>query len=177
MSTDVIMPARLWCACMHMSPASTAAAVGGMPPGSFRPAAERGGLVAARPVPRPRSLPWLSLTRICGTDSLLGRLGAVAQMGERRHGMAEVVGSIPTGSTRIFEDCGCSSEVERDLAKVDVGSSILLARSKWRRLPAASPAVPDDSRRGGTRRQSAGPRRGRPSRGVRRLGDRPPAGG
>jgi hypothetical protein len=29
----------------------------------------------------------------------LGRLGAVAQLGERRHGMAEVTGSIPVGST------------------------------------------------------------------------------
>jgi PD-(D/E)XK nuclease superfamily protein len=29
----------------------------------------------------------------------LGRLGAIAQLGERRHGMAEVAGSIPAGST------------------------------------------------------------------------------
>jgi PD-(D/E)XK nuclease superfamily protein len=29
----------------------------------------------------------------------LGRGGAVAQLGERRHGMAEVTGSIPVGST------------------------------------------------------------------------------
>ena len=32
--------------------------------------------------------------------STLRRLGAVAQLGERRHGMAEVTGSIPVGSTR-----------------------------------------------------------------------------
>ncbi len=30
----------------------------------------------------------------------LGRLGAVAQLGERRHGMAEATGSSPVGSTR-----------------------------------------------------------------------------
>jgi hypothetical protein len=30
----------------------------------------------------------------------LRRYGAIAQLGERRHGMAEVVGSSPTGSTR-----------------------------------------------------------------------------
>jgi hypothetical protein len=29
----------------------------------------------------------------------LGPLGAIAQLGERRHGMAEVAGSIPAGST------------------------------------------------------------------------------
>jgi hypothetical protein len=29
----------------------------------------------------------------------LGRLGAIAQLGERCHGMAEVAGSIPAGST------------------------------------------------------------------------------
>ena len=29
----------------------------------------------------------------------LGRPGAIAQLGERRHGMAEVTGSIPVGST------------------------------------------------------------------------------
>jgi hypothetical protein len=32
-------------------------------------------------------------------DARLRRYGAIAQLGERRHGMAEVVGSSPTGST------------------------------------------------------------------------------
>ena len=32
-------------------------------------------------------------------DARMGALGAIAQLGERRHGMAEVVGSIPTSST------------------------------------------------------------------------------
>ena len=32
-------------------------------------------------------------------EATLGRPGAVAQLGERRHGMAEVTGSIPVGST------------------------------------------------------------------------------
>jgi hypothetical protein len=30
-------------------------------------------------------------------------LGAIAQLGERLHGMQEVVGSIPTSSTRLTE--------------------------------------------------------------------------
>jgi PD-(D/E)XK nuclease superfamily protein len=34
-----------------------------------------------------------------GATLPLTRLGPIAQLGERRHGMAEVVGSIPTGST------------------------------------------------------------------------------
>jgi hypothetical protein len=32
-------------------------------------------------------------------DKMVARLGAVAQLGERRHGMAEVRGSIPLSST------------------------------------------------------------------------------
>ena len=31
--------------------------------------------------------------------TMIGHLGAVAQLGERRHGMAEVRGSIPLSST------------------------------------------------------------------------------
>ena len=30
-------------------------------------------------------------------------LGAIAQLGERLHGMQEVVGSIPTSSTRLLK--------------------------------------------------------------------------
>src|SRR5438105_7103412 len=36
----------------------------------------------------------------------LGQLGAVAQLGERRHGMAEVTGSIPVGSIPQSRDEG-----------------------------------------------------------------------
>ena len=39
-----------------------------------------------------------------GRDSgdRMSELGAIAQLGERRHGMAEVVGSIPTSSTELL---------------------------------------------------------------------------
>ncbi len=32
-------------------------------------------------------------------------LGAIAQLGERLHGMQEVDGSIPSGSTKFFDSC------------------------------------------------------------------------
>jgi hypothetical protein len=34
----------------------------------------------------------------------MSELGAIAQLGERRHGMAEVVGSIPTSSIMSLPD-------------------------------------------------------------------------
>jgi hypothetical protein len=39
---------------------------------------------------------WASSFEFAAT---IGRQGAIAQLGERRHGMAEAVGSSPTGST------------------------------------------------------------------------------
>ena len=60
--------------------------------------------------------------------------GAIAQLGERLHGMQEVGGSIPPGSTILPElkrdgACGCSSGVEHNLAKVGVEGSNPFARS------------------------------------------------
>jgi hypothetical protein len=45
----------------------------------------------------------LRLPRPCGVTALQGydeKIGAIAQLGERLHGMQEVGGSIPPGSTK-----------------------------------------------------------------------------
>lgn len=39
---------------------------------------------------------------LAGNGAGLGRNGAIAQLGERLHGMQEVSGSIPLGSTNIL---------------------------------------------------------------------------
>ena len=66
--------------------------------------------------------------------------GAIAQLGERLHGMQEVGSSILPGSTMKKSgnprrsrksDAGVAQLVERNLAKVEVASSNLVSRSKW----------------------------------------------
>ena len=64
---------------------------------------------------------------ICSTD-----FGAIAQLGERLHGMQEVSGSIPLGSTnqRVI---GCLAQlVERRPYKTDVGGSIPSAPTNFK---------------------------------------------
>jgi hypothetical protein len=63
-------------------------------------------LAGSNPAPTaksPRSL--MDKTRVCGTrdwefESPRGH-GPIAQLAERRYGMSEVVGSNPTGSTKL----------------------------------------------------------------------------
>ena len=51
---------------------------------------------------------------------------SVAQLGEQRTENQRVVGSIPTGGTKL---AGVAHPVERHLAKVEVASSSLVTRS------------------------------------------------
>ena len=70
-----------------------------------------------------------------GFEPLLGRhIASVAQLVEQRTENPRVVGSIPTGGTNAQCHCalyaGVAHLVERHLAKVEVASSSLVARSK-----------------------------------------------
>ena len=51
------------------------------------------------------------LTDPCLADIICGsRRGAIAQLGERYNGIVEVVGSIPTSSTKVSEVQGGSKQ-------------------------------------------------------------------
>ncbi len=86
----------------------------------------------------------LSLTKVCGCEKILEVLlyaalslrksGPVAQLGARFHGMEEVVGSIPTRSTKLFTILGrsgrgtCPRSAVGDLAPCAHGSVTLASR-------------------------------------------------
>ena len=61
-----------------------------------------------------------------------GRKGAIAQLGERLHGMQEVSGSIPLSST-IFPKIACASVVFAAFVKPDDPQTAGLTRMKFNR--------------------------------------------
>ena len=81
-------------------------------------------------------------------------LAPVAQLVEQRIENPRVVGSTPTGGTI---NAGVAHPVERHLAKVEVASSSLVARSRWRhsqvvRQWTANPRFPGSNPGGASRK-------------------------
>lgn len=74
-------------------------------------------------------------------------VGAIAQLGERRHGMAEVVGSSPTSSTPSTEPITIGSNLFRDrlgywMDRVAAGEEIILTRHGTPRIRLSPVAQP-----------------------------------
>ena len=68
----------------------------GLEPREIRTPPQKNRAVDKNPLARPRPTPYIAPT----TDEFPRRDGALAQLGERLHGMQEVRGSIPLGSTK-----------------------------------------------------------------------------
>jgi hypothetical protein len=75
-----------------------------------------------------------------------GRLpsGAIAQLGERFHGMEEVVGSIPSGSTSLFCDFSDGSPELGRICVLDPEACRKQPPSEWKGAPRITRATASD---------------------------------